>query len=296
MPGGAGAPGVGERRELGLATDDARRADGRLRSRLHAVGLVGAARPYPRDDVPGLGRRGHAQLGCEHRTAAAVDGERLSRLTRGRQATDELAVAALTQPILLERPLGPLDRRARISGLVGAVREAFERDDEPVAVLILCVQHPFVREVGQQGTRGERDRLAERRGVADGQGPIELFDVDLAREVGGDPDAGAVAREVHLAPGRLQRAPDAPQCAAQRRPCARVEHVRPEAGREARPWMEAGVKQQVGEHRAGLEACDRRNRRPVDLDGQTSKEFGAQHGLVIVGVGAARVNGSFAGH
>ena len=69
-------------------------------------------------------------------------------------------VAALTQPILLERPLGPLDRRARIAGLLGAVREAFERDDEPVAVLVLCVQHPFVREVGQQGTRGERDRLA----------------------------------------------------------------------------------------------------------------------------------------
>ena len=186
-----------------------------------------------------------SELAAEALAQAVVGGERAGPVARACQASDQCSLGVLRKWIETRTPAGRSDRAGSVAVGFGPRGHAFEQVGERISVQVAMLVHPLLVEPGEQLAATQRQRLLkcpgrhvlpERRGV----------NPHLRRP--GEPHS--VARGDERAVGLVrQRSPQRPECVAQARPCARVEHVRPEPRRHPASRVRARIEGEPGQQR-----------------------------------------------
>ena len=229
-----GRPDVEQHPQLAFAPDErerglgrgSRRADRGGRRALRR-GLLGA---HLVEDRPRRRRGRDAQLAAQALGEPVVHADRRRALPRRGQPAHQTTVRRLVEAV--ERGLAacPRERRLGVAAGLGLPREPLEHGPEALAMRRPRLDGPVVVEALEQvAAAAQRDRLLEAaRGAELLEG--ERVDPDRAPAVEADPVGVGGER----AGGRPQRPPQRPDRSPQARPCARVEHVGPEARGQVR--------------------------------------------------------------
>ena len=198
----------------------------------------------PLDELARLRRRSDPQLAAHAVAQALVDGDRGGAVAGPPEALDQRPVALLGERIELDLLARPAQTGDVVAGRVGQRREPLERVADGLAMTVTRLPGPVLLEAGEQLARAQRERLGE----------LAAFD-ELVERVQVDPDVVAQAdlvtrgEQVARAAG-TERGAQRVQRRAQARARAGIEHVRPQARRELRAAVHAGVQRQPAEQRA----------------------------------------------
>ena len=124
-----------------------------------------------------------------------------------------------------QRAAGPVGCACEVAVCLRSIGQRQGDSGDPLAVVVPCLEHPVVGEVGEQDAIGEGERALERRVVSQRDELVEQLAVDGTLAGRGDGHLRPVALQVDATAHRVERDADRVQRASQRRPCARVEHV-----------------------------------------------------------------------
>ena len=158
---------------------------------------------------------------------------------------------------------------ARSPRRLGRVGERAQPRRQALAVRVALGQHPVLLEPGEQLAVAERERLL---GPARREQRLDLARVDPRRV---ERDRVAVGDEADAR--RAERAAELVERRAQARPGARVEDVGPEARRDGRARVAAGMQREEAEQLAGAAARRRVEGGPVGLEGEAPEHAHAEH-------------------
>ena len=253
--------------ELPLATDERQPAragpDGRRRGRLGAQRVDG--RPRRRG-------RGQPQLAPQALGQPLVDGDGGGPLPGGGEPAHEPPVRLLVEAVEIGLAARPPERRLAVAGRLRVAGEALEHRAEPLAVRRARLGDPVLLEALEQVAVAQRDGLLPAPGRDE---LLERARVDPQRAVVLEADPVAVGRD-HGA-GRPERAAQRPHGGAQARAGARVEDVRPEARRDVRAGVAAGMEREPGQERGRPAAAGGVDRAAVGLDAQRPEHVDPEH-------------------
>ena len=208
----------------------------------------------------------------EHAAAQiAVRCERSASIAGGGEASEEIAMGLLGQWVESRAPPGEIGSACEIAFLGRLLDEPSEELARALAVALAGLIDPIALHTGEQLSVRERQRLIVSAGRNEG---LELTDIHpqaVSRE------ADAVTRS-HEQVGRgAELPPERPQRATQARKRARVEHIRPEAGRDGTTSVHLRRQRQPREKGGGTIEAGGRPVLSVHLDLELPDQRHAEH-------------------
>jgi hypothetical protein len=178
---------------------------------------------------------------------------------------------------MTHRPPTPLDRRRPASLGLGPSGEPHRDRGHAVVEVVAALKHPVIDQVAEQRRTGKLQGGFEVFGPTRFPVPLELLDVDPARQVPGHTDPFATRMEPRRAILASDGAPDLPERRAQRPAGGAVEDVRPKTRGHVCPHMQPGMQQQPRQHGPCRRAGGHTKGHAVELERQRSEQAHAEH-------------------
>ena len=227
--------------------------------------------PQPRRQLARRRRRSKSQLARQPSREISVGAQRGRTITRSRQRQHHLALSRLVQRIPRGQQAGPPQRRAHFPGRRRRAHERNRRVRSFGRMPGAQLQHPLLVEALQHLAAAQRERLLAPARTDQLGERMQINPQALPAQLHG------LARRPHMHGPRTERPTQLAERGPQARTGTRVEHVRPQPGRDLGTRMLTREGGKPAEHKARGSPRRHTGTRHPRIDLETTEQTNAQH-------------------